>query len=373
MEMVRNYFSKDQGIDQEAMQAGSSQNRAQIGDGLLRGGDCLTDVPRQTNRQQTHLSQEFLAEGGDQNFVGSTEFRPNYNPLPKIDFPTFDGSNPRSWIRCCERYFTIFLIPKPHKFELVSMYVTRKADVWLQGAMLQNPFTSWAALKTAILDCLKGTKRVENYNNWYQSQNMKFLSLAAAGEGSADTARNAKNVVRGETRIDQEGRLGRDAGEDSGTYQRLKVLFFWPYMKKDVGVFIQSCDSCQCNKSEHVRSSSLLQPLPLPSTAWSCISLDFIEALPKSKGYDTILVVVDRLSKYAHFIPLKHPFTAITIAAAFMDNVFKLHGLPLSIVSDRDKIFSSHLWKELFKAVGTRLDIRSAHHPQFDGQTERLN
>jgi len=103
------------------------------------------------------------------------------------------------------------------------------------------------------------------------------------------------------------------------------------------------------------------------------VSLDFVEGLPRSGNSDTILVVVDKYSKFAHFIPLRHPFTALSVAKAFLDHVYKLHGLPSSLVSDRDRVFTSNLWKELFALAGVQLRMSSAYHPQTDGQTECVN
>jgi hypothetical protein len=100
-------------------------------------------------------------------------------------------------------------------------------------------------------------------------------------------------------------------------------------------------------------------------------SLDFIEGLPTSQHYNCILGVVDKFSNYAHFIPLKHPFTSFQVVVAFMDNIFKLHGLPETLISDRDKVFTSYVWQELFKLTKTQLKMSTAYYPQTDGQTER--
>jgi hypothetical protein len=105
-------------------------------------------------------------------------------------------------------------------------------------------------------------------------------------------------------------------------------------MKQDVARYVASCSICQQAKSEHIKLPGKLQPLPIPPTAWHTISLDFIECLPKSNKFDSILVVIDKFTKFGHFIPVKHPFTASSIAQVFMDNVYKNHGLPQVIISD---------------------------------------
>jgi hypothetical protein len=133
------------------------------------------------------------------------------------------------------------------------------------------------------------------------------------------------------------------------TYKKIRTLFAWPGQKVMIQQFVAQCSICQQAKLERVKYPGLLQPLPVPQYAWQVVSLDFIEGLPLSKHFNCILVVVDKFSKFAHFIPLKHPFTAFQVAMAFMDNVFKLHGLPEALISDRDRIFTSSLWQELFK------------------------
>ena len=106
---------------------------------------------------------------------------------------------------------------------------------------------------------------------------------------------------------------------------------------------------------------------------WTEVSMDFIEGLSPSNGHTVIMVIVDRLTKYAHFVALRHPYTAVTIAKSFIANVVHLHGVLTSIVSDRDKVFISSFWQTLFQLQGTKLRMSSSYHPQTDGQTEVVN
>ena len=137
--------------------------------------------------------------------------------------------------------------------------------------------------------------------------------------------------------------------------------------------FLQHCEICQRFKHDSMQPAGLLQPLPIPDSVWSDISMDFVERLPVSQGISVVMVVVDRLSKYAHFTALKHPFTALSIAKAFVKNIVHLHGIPTSIVSDRDRIFLISFWRSLFQLQGTQLKMSSSYHPQMDGQREVIN
>ena len=126
-------------------------------------------------------------------------------------------------------------------------------------------------------------------------------------------------------------------------------------MKSNLKRFIRECDICQRIKSDTSSPSSLLQPLSIAITPWTDVSLDFVEGLPKSMGYEVILVVVDRVTKYVHFVLVSHPYNAAKIASLYVHHIFKLHGMPSSTVSDRDATFTSLFWFELFRSQGTVL------------------
>lgn len=157
------------------------------------------------------------------------------------------------------------------------------------------------------------------------------------------------------------------------TMELLSRDFWWPQMWKTVKDYTKTCDVCSRSKVPRHRPYGLLQPLSVPKRPWSSISMDFITDLPNSKGFDAILVVVDRLTKMAHFMACKKTVTGEQTAKLFIDNIYKSHGLPEDIISDRGTQFTSSFWRSLFKILGVQIKLSTAFHPQTDGQTERVN
>ena len=149
--------------------------------------------------------------------------------------------------------------------------------------------------------------------------------------------------------------------------------FLWPGLATAVDTYVRSCDACQRNKVVRHAPFGLLSPLPIPTRPWLSVSLDWITDLPPSHYHDAILVVVDRLTKQALFIPTTKSMAAPDVAALFLQHVVRVHGLPETLVSDRDPVFTSHFWTRLLELCGIRANRSSAFHPQTDGQTERLN
>lgn len=158
------------------------------------------------------------------------------------------------------------------------------------------------------------------------------------------------------------------------TKSLVRRYFFWPNMNNDISDYITSCTKCQCNKSSTQLPAGKLMPLPIPDNNWNTVTMDFITNLPvTTSGNDCVFVVVDKLSKMAHFVPCVTTISAVQVAKLFVTNVVRYHGVPSAIVSDRDVRFTSMFWKSLFKILGTSLRLSSAYHPETDGQTERTN
>src|ERR1051325_10167479 len=143
-------------------------------------------------------------------------------------------------------------------------------------------------------------------------------------------------------------------------------------MKKDIVDFVYSCLICQKSKIEHQKLSGLLQPLSIPEWKWDRISMDFVSGFSRTpSSHDVVWVIVDRLTKYAHFIPILMDYPMEKFAKLYIEKVVSLHGIPSIIVSDRDPRFTSHFWEGLQSSLGTKLHLSSAYHSQTDGQTER--
>jgi hypothetical protein len=145
-------------------------------------------------------------------------------------------------------------------------------------------------------------------------------------------------------------------------------------MKREIAEFVARCDSCQRIKTEHQSPAGLLQPLQILQWKWDEIGMDIIVGLPRTRaGYDSIWVVVYRLTKAAHFIPVKTTYNSAMLAELYMSRIVCLHGIPKKIISDRGTQFTSHFWQQLHEALGTHLKFSLAYRPQIDGQTERTN
>jgi hypothetical protein len=139
-------------------------------------------------------------------------------------------------------------------------------------------------------------------------------------------------------------------------YQDLKKRFWWNGMKQDVAEFVERCSTCQQVKAEHQRPAGPLQPLEIPVWKWEAIAMDFLVGLPRTQaGYDAVWVIVDRLTKAAHFIPIKVKYSLEKLAELYLQEIVRLHGVPESIVSDRDPRFTSRFWRSLQQAMGTKL------------------
>ncbi|GJR81456.1 putative reverse transcriptase domain-containing protein [Tanacetum coccineum] len=155
-------------------------------------------------------------------------------------------------------------------------------------------------------------------------------------------------------------------------YQDLKKLYWWPNMKAIIAEYVGKCLTCSRVKAECQKPSGLLIQPEIPTWKWERITMDFVTKLPKtSSGHDTIWVIVDRLTKSAHFIPTRETDSMETLTRLYIKEIVSRHGVPISIISDRDSHFTSRFWQSMQSALGTQLDMSMAYHPETDGQSER--
>ncbi|KAJ9526430.1 hypothetical protein QJQ45_009903 [Haematococcus lacustris] len=158
------------------------------------------------------------------------------------------------------------------------------------------------------------------------------------------------------------------------TLERVTRVFWWNTVRADVRDYVGTCDACQRDKSSNSKPGGLLRPLTVPGYRWEHVSMDLVTKLPAgTHGYDAICVIVDRLSKMVHFVPCKESMNAMTFARLFVNNVFKLHGLPAEVLTDRGAHFNNKFWHAVKKLLGMKTNMSTAYRPQSDGQTERYN
>lgn len=268
-----------------------------------------------------------------------------------------------------------------HSSELLSLLGGRSGPAEPAAAAPTPPVvrSRISAATELLADLHESSKRDAEYLRWLKAK-------------SVDLAREQLRVEHGflykgdrlyipsddalKTRILHEchdaptgGHLGKDK-----TMEQVKRRFYWPRMDDEVHKYVTGCDACQRNKPSHQAKMGLHQPLPVPRWPWQQVSLDLITGLPRSKsGFDAIVVFVCKLTKMVHYVATITAVTAPQLATLFMREVCRLHGLPESILSDRDPRFTAHFWRALWEQLGTKLTMSTAYHPQTDGQTERAN
>ena len=165
--------------------------------------------------------------------------------------------------------------------------------------------------------------------------------------------------------------LGHYGAQKTADY--IRRWYWWPRLGQEVDKYCTTCGICQANKTSTQRPVGLLHPLPIPNRPWGSIGMDFMGPFPKSHGYDYLWVIICRLTSMVHLIPVNTTIKASELASLYIKEVVRLHGLPDSIVSDRDTKFTSIFWREIHRILGTKLLMSTAFHPETDGASERVN
>ena len=234
----------------------------------------------------------------------------------------------------------------------------RETSPWLdqirEAGKLDNQWMSYKSQLESgkVFDTLSLKDGLVLYKKRYYIPNSKELKLTVTRR-----CHNAKVA----------GHFGRDK-----IMERMTRTYYWPDMDQWFTNYVRTCDACKRNKTARHTKYGPLKLLEIPYRPWKHISMDFIMELPSVFGYDQIWVIVNRFSKMAHFVPLKSR-TAPTLAKAFVREIWRLYGLPLGMVSDRDTVFTSKSWTEVMRLLDVSQNMSTAYHPQTDGQTERVN
>ena len=260
---------------------------------------------------------------------------------------------------------------KPGKSKQAADALSRRPDFQAAAIRQMSPHQDLVSgLREAIAKAnLPEDHTYINVDGLLYQEEERTLKLAIPSVSGSEFSALKEKIISECHDTAYSGHLGIE-----NTYQLVKRSYTWPGMKADVALYVSRCPTCQTTKNANQKPAGLLQPLQIPEQKWSSISMDFIMQLPKTRaGHDAILVIVDRLTKMIHLVPTTTEVTAEETADLLIKFVFKYHGVPISIVSDRDTRFTGHFWQALMKVLGTKLQMSSAHHLETDGQTERAN
>lgn len=258
---------------------------------------------------------------------------------------------------------------KPGKDNVVADALSRRAH--LAAAQLLASYELMEAIKNGYAD----DELASNILAGGEGKSMKHISVK---DGLIYYKQRrlyvpAAGGLRRELLMEHHDTLWAGHPGQEKTLELVAQSFYWPHLEKDADAYVRTCNVCLQDKAERRRSAGLLKPLQIPERPWESVSMDFITCLPPSGEFTGVFVVVDRLTKYAHFIPIGSPCEAEDTARYFFKFVFKYHGLPKEIISDRDSRFTGNFWSTLFALAGTTLRFSSSYHPETDGQTERVN
>ena len=304
-----------------------------------------------------------------QHYLGLEYTKVYTNNVSVRYFKTQPKITPKQWrwadVLAC---FNVDLIHKPERDNVVPDALSRRQE-------LRIIFTGESSLMRKIreayqddeeskktLDTLRLGKKLEHFRLergvvWFKQKRML--------------------VPKGKLRL----ALLKECHDGSGTGHRgvkptlaeLVKNYYWPNLRDDVEQYVKSCVTCQQNRTQFRKEAGLLRPLPIPTKCWESVSMDFMTRLPESKGFESIMVVVDRVSKMAHFVSTRDTVTAQEVGQLYFDKVVKHHGMQKNIILDRYPKFTSRFWRAFWKKLGTELKMNTAFRPQTDGQTERLN
>lgn len=241
--------------------------------------------------------------------------------------------------------------------DFVRAYVTDSLAAEARLSLKNDPDTWWREQQGLL------------FRREREGEDFKLYVPLAAGHDAAQRNRLRMAVMSECHNTPYAGHLGRDR-----TLDRIRRNFWWPGLTGEVTEFVRTCEVCQQTKSRNYSPLGELRPLPVPSRPWATVGLDFIGPLPSTiNGKDGIMVVTDHYTKMCHFVAIEMTYTAPQIARLFAHCVYRLHGMPTTIVSDRDPKFTSSFWRNLYLVLGTKLAMSTAYHPATDGQTERMN